>query len=379
MKPLTLSLSPSDGERVASGRVRGLCGATRKNKIRWGVIAPGGIARRRTIPEGILPASNAELVAVWGRNPKTNAEVAQQFGARAAATLDELLAQDIDAIYIASPNHAHLEQTRKAAAASKHVFCEKPLGMNVAEARRMLAFCRKAKVRLGTAFMMRFHSQHQAARQLIQDGRLGQPVFARAQIAFWYPPIPGAWRQIPKLGGGGALIDLAGHCLDLLEMFFGPVISVSCMTNRTVQRYATEDSGVVLARFRNGALATADTFFCVPDASSQNRLELYGSRGSILAQNTLGQGAAGEMVAFLEDTEKGYEAEQDTRPGGGLVIAPPPVNTYRAEIEAFSQALLDGRDTKDSALAGLRSQVILEACYRSARTKREIKIPTTIR
>jgi len=345
-----------------------------KAKIRWGVIGSGGIARRRTMPEGILPASNAELVAVWGRNPRTNAEVAQQFGAHAAETLDALLAEDIDAVYIASPNHAHLEQTRRAAAAGKHVFCEKPLGMNVAEARRMLKACQRAKVNLGTAFMMRYHCQHQAALRIIRESQLGKPVYARAQLSCWYPPIRGAWRQETKLGGGGALMDLAGHCLDLLEMFFGPVGAVSCMIGHTVQRYATEDSATVLARFRNGALATVDTFFCIRDNSSKNRLELYGSNGSILAQGTLGQGAAGEMVAFLEGAGK-YDARQARASGGGVIIAPKAVNTYRAEIEAFSQALLEERDTRESALAGLRSQALLEACYKSAKTRKEIKIP----
>ena len=105
-----------------------------KRKIRWGVIASGGIARRRTIPEGILPAKNAELIAVWGRNQKTNAAVAGQFGVRAAQTLEALLAMDLDAVYIASPNHAHLEQATLAAKAGKHVFCEKPLGLSVADA-----------------------------------------------------------------------------------------------------------------------------------------------------------------------------------------------------------------------------------------------------
>lgn len=344
-----------------------------KTKIRWGVIASGGIARRRTIPEGILPARNAELVGGFGRNKKTNAEVAREFGAHAAASLDELLALDLDAIYIASPNHAHLEQTRMAAAAGKHVLCEKPLGLNVAEAKRMMQLCRKAKVNLGTAFMMRFHSQHQAALRLIQSGKLGQPVFARAQLSCWYPPLPGAWRQIPKLAGGGALMDLAGHCVDLLEMFFGPVTAVSCMINRTVHSYRTEDSGVVLARFKNGATATVDTFFCIPDDSSKNRLELYGTRGSILAQGTIGQEDGGEMVTWLEGA-KPYNAKQARTTDGGLVIAPKRVNTYRAEIESFSQALLDGRDTEESSRAGLRSQIILAACYESARRRKEIPV-----
>lgn len=344
-----------------------------KRRIRWGVIGSGGIALRRTIPEGILPAKNAQLVAVYGPNQKRNGAVAKRFAVSAAKSLAELLTLDIDAVYIASPNHVHLEQTRAAAAAGKNVFCEKPLGLNVAEARRMVAICKKAKVNLGTAFMMRYHSRHQEALRLIQSGRLGQPVFARAQLSCWYPPIPGAWRQDPKRGGGGALMDLAGHCLDLLEMFFGPVASVSCAINHTVQRYATEDSAAVLVRFENGALATVDTFFCIPDNSSQNRLELYGSQGSILAQGTIGQDAGGEMVAFLERA-RDYDARQHRSASGRLVIAPKPVNTYRAEIEAFSQALLDGRDTGESAAAGLRSQGILAACYESARQRKEIKL-----
>lgn len=332
-----------------------------KQKIRWGVIGSGGIAKRRTIPEGILKAKNAELSVVCGRDTKKNEETAKQFGAQAARTIEELLKADIDAVYIGTPVHQHLEQTRLAAAAGKHVFCEKPLGLTVPEAEAMLAACRKAKVNLGTAFMMRYHSQHQAAKKIVAEGKLGKPVFARAQISFWYPPIPGAWRQVPAEGGGGALIDLAGHCLDLLEMYFGPVARVSCMTNRTIQDYASEDSAVTLARFANGALASVDTFFCIPDNSSKNRLELYGSHGSILAEGTIGQGEAGTMTAILESS-------------GEHKIAPAPVNMYRAEIEDFGQALLDSRSTEESALAGLHSQVLLAACYESAKSGREISI-----
>jgi predicted dehydrogenase len=167
-------------------------------------------------------------------------------------------------------------------------------------------------------------------------------------------------------------MDLAGHCIDLLEMFFGPVVSVSCMIHHAIHRYETEDSGAVLVRFKNGALATVDTFFCIRDHSSKNRLELYGSRGSILAQDTIGQGSGGEMVAFLDPAGKPYAARQTRSSDGGILIAPEPVNTYCAEIEGFSQALLEGRDTKESAQRGLRSQRILEACYRSARSGRTV-------
>ena len=342
-------------------------------KIKWGVIASTGIAKRRTIPEGIVPASNAELVAVFSRNPAANAEVARQFGARAVDSIDALLAEDIDAVYIASPPGVHREQTLAGAKAGKHVLCEKPLGLTVADAGAMVKACNEAGVRLGTALMMRFHSQHQAALNLIRDGKLGKPVFARAQLSCWYPPLAGAWRQDPATGGGGSLMDLGGHCLDLLELFFGQARAVSCFINRTIQSYSSEDSAVVSVSFANGALGVVDTFFNIPDESSRNVLELYGSRGSIHAQGTIGQGDRGEMVARLQQAS-GYDAQQARSSGASVPINPPPVNTYRAEIEEFSQAIIEKRQPVNDGQMGLRSQKLLAACYESAKTARVVQL-----
>lgn len=344
------------------------------SEVRWGVIGSGGIALRRTIPEGILPAVNAELVAVYDVNTTVNQEVARRFGARAVSSLDELLGVNLDAVYVATPASLHYSQVLACAQARKDVFCEKPLGMNVAEAESMLAACAQGGVRLGAAFMMRFHSQHQAALKLIQDGRLGHPVYGRAQLSCWYPPIQGAWRQDPALGGGGSLIDMGGHSIDLLEMFFGPVVKVSCFINNTIHSYQPEDSAVALLWFENGALGTVDAFFAIPDESSQNVLELYGSLGSILARGTIGQGSQGAMVAHLKQQATGYDAQQSRDSAAGFEIAPQPVNMYRAEIEEFSQALLEGRPSLVTGEAGLRSQKVLAACYESARTGRAVQV-----
>jgi predicted dehydrogenase len=344
------------------------------SKLKWGIIGSGGIARRRTIPEGFVPAHNAHLVAVYGTNAQTNKEVARQFGSLAMQSLDALLASDVSAVYIASPVHAHLEQVRACARAGKHVFCEKPLGMNVAEAEEMAALCRKAGVHFGTAFMMRFQAQHQAAAKLVKENKLGQPVYARAQLSCWYPPSPAAWRQYPEKGGGGALIDMGNHCIDLLELFFGPVKTVSCFTNNTVHAYVSEDSAVVMLRFANGALGTVDVFFCIQDDCSKNALELYGSKGSIVATGTIGQGSEGKMIACLSENGEAYKAQQSRGAGQGVEISPTPINTYRAEIEAFSSAVLEGRSDSDSAERGLRSQRILAACYESAKTGRAMDV-----
>ncbi len=123
-----------------------------KNEVLWGVIGSGGIARRRTIPEGIIPAKNARLITVFDINQEVNEAVASQFNAIASHTIEELLLSEIDAVYIATPVNMHLGQVILSAKAGKHIFCEKPLGLTIQEAEGMGAICKKEGLFLGTAF-----------------------------------------------------------------------------------------------------------------------------------------------------------------------------------------------------------------------------------
>ena len=337
-------------------------------KIKWGVIGSGGIARRRTIPEGFMQVKNAELVSVYDILPEVNNSVAGQFGLGASKNIDELLGSGIEAVYVASPANLHIDHVISCAKAKKHVLCEKPLGLTVDEAEKMIQTCKEEGVLLGTGLMMRFLAQHQAALKLLQDGKLGKPVYGRAQLSCWYPPVEGAWRQNPETGGGGSLMDMGSHCIDLLEMFFGKIKSLNCFINNTVHSYKSEDSAIVSLMFENGAMATVDAYFCIPDNSSKNVLELYGSKGSILAKGTIGQGESGEMTAFLEGDQSGYDAAQARTESGGIAVNPAPVNTYRAEIEEFSSAILEGREPSNSEKIGLASQKIMEACYKAAKS-----------
>ena len=345
-----------------------------ENKIKWGVIGSGGIARRRTIPEGIIISEHAELIAVYDVNSDVNTSVAQQYNATATNSFMELLESDIEAVYLASPANKHLDQVIASAKSKKHILCEKPLGLTVGEAEKMISVCRKEGVQLGTGFMMRFQAQHQAALNLIGEGKLGTPVYGRAQLSCWYPPIEGAWRQDPQTGGGGSLMDMGSHCIDLLEMFFGEVKSVSCIINNRIHSYKSEDTAIVTLIFENGAFGTVDTCFCIPDNSSKNMLELYGSGGSIIASETIGQGSSGEMTAFLEGDQSGYDAQQTRYIEEGIKIIPQPVNTYLAEIDEFSCAVLEKREPENNAEIGLRNQKVLSACYRSAKTGKVIDI-----
>ncbi len=336
-------------------------------RVRWAVMGAGGIARRRTIPEGIVPAKDAELVAVY--SPRTGREVADQFGVIAAKSEAELYEMDWNALYVASPVDQHCRQVTQAAKAGRHVLCEKPLALNVQEAEQMVAACQLAKVKLGVAFMMRMHSQHRQAAQIVEQELLGQISYARVQLSCWYPPLDDVWRQDPHRSGGGVIPDLASHCFDLLEMILGKSITqVACMKGNLVHNYAVEDSAVILLRFEGGTMATVDCLYSIPDRASLNRLEVYGSKGSLLAEGTIGQEPTGELKLFSEDQIGGYDAVQSRFQGSHqLLMNDSSESIYLKQIQSFNCAVLDNSPPPTSGEQGLHMQRVIESCYRAAR------------
>ncbi len=338
-------------------------------KVRWGVIGAGGIADRKTIP-GLLAADNCELVAVMDI---VNAEkIANKYQVKHYTdSIEELLArQDVDAVYIATPVDLHPEQVKSAAAAGKHVLCEKPLAANYEQAKAMVNACKSHGVLLQEGYMMRFHGAHQRISQIINEGKIGKPVYARAQLSCWYPPIEGAWRQDPNRGGGGALIDMASHLYDLLEMFFGPVQRVCALAENLVHGYPVDDASTTLLKFKSGPQATVDCFFCIPDLASPTRLEIYGSAGGILTEGTIGQGDGGKAWIYLEQQARGYDATQNKDLAFGyLPLEYEKVNMYTAECRSFAECILEGKPVEiNDGEHGLHIIRLVEAAYRSAQS-----------
>jgi len=348
--------------------------------IRWGVVGAGGIANRRTIPEGILPAANSELMAVMDTSEQVAMAVGEKYGARAYANSSELYRDpEVDAVYIAIPTHLHAHEVFKAAEHGKHILCEKPMALSVQEAERMIAMCAEAKVKLGVGFMMRFHPHHLKLKQLIDQGALGTPVMGRAQLTCWYPAIEGAWRQDPKRGGGGSFADMGTHCLDVLELLLGKVTEVCCYAENLVQDYLVEDSSVVMTRHASGAIGMVDNHFNIPDAASLNVLEIHGSRGTVLCTGTIGQDSSGNMIARLEEEPGEYDAQQqreeDEDDITAKVLFPEhQQNIYQAEIEAFAAAIGTNSPPPVSGEDGLWSMKVMEAVYRSARSRQVVDL-----
>jgi len=343
--------------------------------IKWGVIGACGIADRRTIPEGIIPAKNVELVALMDIDEERLKEIARKYKNVRYYTKEEDLLKDkeIEAVYIATPTYLHHKQALLAAKAKKHILLEKPIAMNLREAEEIISICKENKVKLTLGYMMRYHSYHQKIKEMLDEGKLGKLVMGRAQLTCWYPPIKGAWRQELSLGGGGSLIDMGSHCIDLLEMFMGKVVEVSSCTGNLVQNYPVEDTAVVLLKFEEGALGVIDNHFNIPDASSENRLEIYGSKGSILVKGTIGQDSSGYMVARFEKEKKGYEAEQKREEIKEEEISLKPVNMYKSEIEDFSRCILEDSEPSFTGEDGLRNLRVILAAYESAKEGKAVK------
>ena len=344
--------------------------------INWGVIGAGGIARRRTIPEGIIPAENSKLIAVMDADKKITEEVAKEYNVKAYFREKDLIRdKDIDAVYIATPVYLHAKQTIVALEAGKNVLCEKPMALTVKDCEKMIKTAEKYKKKLGIGYFMRFHAFHQRFKEMVKNGDLGKIVLLRGQLSCWYPKMEGAWRQNPKLGGGGSLIDMGNHCLDTLEYILDSrVKELSCFTASLVQDYPAEDSALLSVKFANGALGMVDAFFSIPDNSSKNRLEIYGSRGSILAEGTIGQLPTGKATAYLEKETKGYAAEQKREESTAEEIKPSLINGYQREIEAIAEAIEKDSEPPISGEDGLWSQKAVLAAYKSAKTGKRIKI-----
>jgi len=284
-----------------------------RGKVRFGVIGAGGIASRKTIP-GMRKAANCQLVAVM--DPVNVEQIAAAFHVPKAYTWEaDLLADpDVDAVYIASPVFCHARQIRMAAEAGKHVLCEKPLARNLKEAKAAVAACRRRRVFLQEGYMMTFHGARTRIKELIEAGRLGRIVSMRAQLSCWYPKMAGAWRQNPCKGGGGGLIDMATRLYDLLEYFAGPIRRIVALTGRLVHDYRSEDASTTLVEFASGAHGTIDCFFCIPDEASRTRLEIYGSRGAILTEGTIGQSTRGKVEALFARSDAAQNKDTARRP-----------------------------------------------------------------
>lgn len=338
------------------------------NKIRFGVIGAGGIADRRTIP-GLLKCDKAELVAVMGPNAERTERLREKYHAKYAYTREEELLKnpEIDAVYIASPVNVHLSQAKLAADYGKHILLEKPLALTAEEAQELLKYCEARNVRVAAGFMMRFGTCVNIMKQAYESGKIGKLISAYAHFTCWYPEIPGSWRQAKCLGGGGALMDMGVHMIDLIHYVTGSkTCQVAAMHDTLAFNYEVEDSSNVLLRLENGALCTIQSNFSIPDEAAKWRFELFGTKGRLMGSEMIGQVDGGNVEALYIEDAGDYDARQDGRKEANIQhLSGEFGDLYERQIDSFCDAILNNKPFKADAQEGLFAQEVVQAAYRS--------------
>ena len=281
--------------------------------LAWGIVGYGWVARDHFAPGA--RAAGHRIAAVCDPSPAARA-AAEAEGVRGYADLSELLADpEMEAVYVATPNHLHRGPVEACAAAGLPLLVEKPTAATLADAEAMAGAVRRADVVAGTAFDQRWHPAHCRAAKLIAEGALGRIAAVRIVYACWLGPdwvcpwqAPGAdnWRADPARAGGGAVMDLAPHALDLVERLLGePVVALQAMLHRRIHAYAVDDGGLLAGRTASGVLVSIHVAYNTPEALPRRRLEVVGERAQLTALNTMGQDGGGRLL--LTDGATGAE------------------------------------------------------------------------
>jgi len=306
-------------------------------RLNWGIMGCGWVARDYAGP-AIAASSNGCIAALYDPDAASLARAAALFpDATAHADLAAFLATSgLGAAYVAAPNHAHRALVAAAAGAGLAVLCEKPMATTLADAEAMVAACRNGGVRYATAFDQRFHAAHRVMAEMIAEGRLGTVTAVRIVYACWLPAdwVGGGsdnWRIDPSRAGGGALMDLAPHGLDLAATLLDePLVNVVAMGQDLVHHYRVEDGAALVACSRSGALVQMHVAYNCPETLPRRRLEVVGTAGQLNAIDTMGQVGGGSLV-FL-----------DAATGVAEPVAVPGIerSPFLNQVEAFAAAVL---------------------------------------
>ncbi len=315
--------------------------------IRWGLIGVGDIANKR-VAAAIQSDPNSELVAVCRRSEAELNQFADHFAVpRRYTKADELIASaDLDAVYVATPVDCHCPQTIAAAQAGKHVLVEKPMALDPAQCDQMIAACDQAKVCLGVAYYRRFYPVVMRIQQLIDSGRLGR-ILSVACVTGNPNRFPvDDWRVIRARGGGGPLMDIGSHRLDVFVQLLGDVQSVKASLVASLD-YEAEQAATLLVQFKAGAHGVLQCYFGTVD--TPDRLELIGTEGRITVEDL----NHGDLALY---TANGQEQESH----------PPASNLHAPLIEDFSAALVEHRSPAICGRIGKRTNDVIQMAYENA-------------
>jgi len=323
------------------------------------LVGAGDISQKRVAP-ALATASGSEISAVCDLRKEQAQSLAEKFGAGAVYTdfRQALRESESDAVYLATPVFLHVGQAVKALEAGKHVLAEKPLGLTAAECRVAVSAAEKSGTTSGCSYFRRFSPRYLHAREMLDKGEFGKVVLVRMVFFSWFNPAPDDpkhWRVVRAGSGGGPLSDMGTHMFDVLIGLFGVPVAVIAKCDNLIHRWDVEDSASIIMTLANGARVTAS--FAWNSKTWRHEFEIVGTEA---------------RVNWLP-----YDSGTVTKTVGRRVEnleLPCAENVHLPLVEEFVSAIREGRQAAVPFAEALKTNILLDAVYRSAREDREIII-----
>jgi predicted dehydrogenase len=380
-----------------------------KPEIRIGLLGYGFIGQVHTLAYRLLPMiydpfpANVRLAGVCAASEASTQKGIEQGGYEFGTTdWRELVERDdVDVIDCCTPNFLHKEMLIAAMRAGKHVYCDKPLAMNLSEAQDIVAVARETGVQHQMTFQYRFVPAMMRARQLVEEGFLGRVFSFRAaylHAGYIDPSRPISWRLDAARGGGGALFDLGAHVLDLIRFLLGEYDSVHALTETFIKErplpgkqgatrsaaVEVDDLALMTVRMANGAVGTVEVSRLATGTNDELRLEIHGQEGALrfnlMDPNWLYVYDVREPGAPIGGN-RGFKAIETVQRYPPPAVLPGPkfsIGWMRYHIASqydFITGLVEGRTACPDFVDGMKVQEVMEAGYISAREKRWVSLP----
>src|SRR5258707_15864647 len=339
--------------------------------IRFGLLGCGRIAKRHADLLGGRHIDRAGLVAVCDPIRARTDAIASKFGVPGDYDIDGFLARkDIDAVSVLTPSGMHPRHAIACAKAGKHAIVEKPMALRLQDADDMIRACDEAGVKLFVVKQNRFNVPVVKAREALETGRFGKVIrgtvrvrWCRDQGYYDQDSWRGTWAY-----DGGVLSNQASHHVDMLEWFFGDVVSVHARGVTALAKIETEDTAVATLKFRNGALGIIEATTAARPTDLEGSLSILGEKGTV------------EIAGFAVNQIRHWRFV-DERPADKDVIekfSVNPPNVYGFGHQAYYQHVVDSLVHQRAALVdgleGRKSLELISALYESVETGEEVSL-----
>ncbi len=327
--------------------------------MRVGIVGAGSMG---VVHADSWQATPAALAGFFAESSSEAARLAEKFGARLYENYAALL-NDVDIVDICAPTHLHHELVLQAAAARKHIICEKPLARTLEQGRAMLDACRAANVKLFVAHVVRFFPQYALAKQNVAQGSIGKPAVVRLAREASRPRRPvGNWFfDFEK--SGGMLLDLMIHDFDYARWIAGEVETVFAKSVPAQNSDTPIDFGLALLKHTNGALSHITGAWAFPPPNFRTAIEIAGDAGLIEWKSA----DTAPLEFFLHQRDGDF-------PEVALPSSPLDEDPYTTQLKEFYSALVNNTPTRVTAEDGLAALRIALAAIESARTGKPISL-----